>query len=70
VRDVEAISQERDAGERHCLLRGGPVGVHTELLGLEVREEVVRLNVVEERRQRVVELGLGVRSGTGYAELA
>jgi len=65
VGDVEAIPEEGYALEGHGLLRGGTVGIHAELLGLEVGEEVVRLDVVEERRERVVELGLriGARAG-------
>ena len=63
VGDVVAISQEGHAGERDGLLGGRPVGVNAELLGLVVRVDVVRGDVIEERRQGVVErrLGRGLR---------
>ncbi len=59
VRDIESVTQQRDPGERDALLRGRPVRVDAELLGLEVGEQVVRADAVEERRERVVHLRLG-----------
>jgi hypothetical protein len=70
VGDVEAVAQEGDAREGHRLLGRRAVGVDAELLGLEVSEEVVGGDVVEERRQRVVHLGLAGSLGTGHAVLA
>ena len=72
VRDVEAVAHEPDAVARHRLGARWAVRADAEALGLEGAPEVVRIHLVEARRQRVVELGLciGARGHRHAAVLA
>ncbi len=63
VRHVEAVADDRHARVRDRLGRARAVAGEPEALGLEISEQVGVADVVEQRRQRVVHLGLGERAG-------
>ncbi len=64
VRDVVAVADDTHPGVGDLLTHGGAVGAdRVPCLGLEVLGEVAARHVVEQRREAVVELGLGVGVG-------